>query len=71
MTEGVPADELSDEDLERELTHIHEKRHDIFVSGTADQWRNNVLRTQQLERAYLQRFADRVPEASDKLSVEA
>jgi len=37
MSQGIPASQLSDEDLERELTHAHEKRHDIFVGGTVDQ----------------------------------
>jgi hypothetical protein len=69
MTQGIPASDLSDEDLERELRHVHEKRHDIFVDGTADQWRNLVLRTDELERAYLERFADRVKDAEDKAAL--
>ena len=69
MTQGIPASDLSDEDLERELRYVHEKRNDIFVDGTVDQWRNLVLRTDELERAYLGRFADRVKDAADKAAL--
>jgi hypothetical protein len=69
MTGGIPASELSDDDLERELAHAHEKRHDIFTDGTADQLRNHSARTSELERAYLQRFADRVKDADQKAAL--
>jgi hypothetical protein len=63
---GIPAGELDDDDLERELTHSHEKRHDIFVGGTADQLANHSSRTHELEAEYLRRFADRVKDAEAK-----
>jgi hypothetical protein len=66
-TPGVPAAELSNDDLARELEHAHSKRHDIFVDGTAEQLRNLQLRTRELERAYLERFADQVAQAAAKL----
>lgn len=66
MSEGIPGAELSDEDLERELRHAHDKRHDIFLEGTVDQLRNHSVRTAELERAYLDRFADRVKDAAEK-----
>ena len=66
MSDGIPGSELTDEDLERELRHAHEKRHDILVAGTADQLRNHGRRTAELERAYLERFADRVKDAGAK-----
>jgi hypothetical protein len=66
MSQGIPASKLSDEDLERELTHAHEKRHDIFVGGTVDQLHNHSVRTRELEQAYLQRFADKVTDAQQK-----
>jgi Family of unknown function (DUF6158) len=68
-TQGIPALELSDEDLERELAHVHEKRHDIFVTGTVDQLVNHGIRTRELERAYAQRFPERVKDARDKASL--
>jgi len=63
---GIPASDLDDDDLERELTHAHEKRHDIFVDGTADQLANHSSRTHELEAEYVRRFADRVKDAADK-----
>jgi Family of unknown function (DUF6158) len=69
MTHGIPASQLTDDDLERELTHAHEKRHDIFVDGTVDQLRNHSARTAELERAYLDRFADRVKDADEKAAL--
>jgi hypothetical protein len=66
-TPGIPATELADADLERELAHVHEKRHDIFLTGTAEQLHNHSLRTRELEHAYLERFADRVTDGSAKL----
>jgi hypothetical protein len=64
---GVSPTELSDDDLERELAHIHEKRADIFRNGTLDQLSNHTQRMLELERAYLERFADKVREAKEKL----
>lgn len=63
---GIAPSDLSDEDLERELTHVHEKRHDIFLSGTADQLINLTSRARELECEYLRRFGDRVVEAAAK-----
>jgi Family of unknown function (DUF6158) len=63
---GIPASDLADDDLERELTHAHEKRHDIFVGGTVDQLANHSSRTGELEAEYLRRFADRVKDAEAK-----
>ena len=65
---GIPAGDLADDDLERELAHSHEKRHDIFVGGTADQLANHSSRTRELEAEYLRRFADRVKDAEAKAS---
>ena len=33
---GVPAEDLPDEALERELAHLHETRHDTFLHGSDD-----------------------------------
>ena len=64
---GIDGADLSDEDLERELVHVHEKRHDIFLTGAADALANNLSRMLELESAYLQRFRDRIPDAAAKL----
>lgn len=63
---GIAASDLSDDDLEHELAHAHEKRHDIFVSGSADQLINLSNRTRELECEYLRRFGHRVREAVAK-----
>lgn len=68
MSTGIPASELTDEDLKRELTHLHEKRHDIFLEGTADQLAHHTLRMRQLEEGYLRRFATEVTDAGGKLA---
>jgi len=57
---GVPPSELPDDDLERELAHLHETRHDTFMNGTEDALEHHTERMFALEREYLQRFPDRV-----------
>ena len=69
-TQGIPAEELTDEDLERELAHTHEQRHDTFLDGTAHALATHTRRMFELEREFLRRFTDRVTEAADKLAVE-
>lgn len=63
---GIAPSQLSDEDVERELAHAHEKRHDIFLTGTADQLMNLTTRTRELECEFLRRFPERVHEATAK-----
>ena len=60
--------DISDEDLNRELNHLYEKRHDILRSGSADAWANHRERTDQLEVEYLRRFSRGVSEAEAKLA---
>ena len=60
---GVPADRLSDEDLERELKHLHETRHDTFLHGSEDALHFHTTRTGELEAEYLRRNPDRVVDA--------
>lgn len=59
---------LSDEDLNRELNHLHGKRHDILRTGSADAWANHRERTDQLEAEYVRRFSRGVSEAEAKLA---
>ena len=56
----IPPSALSDDDLERELTHLHETRHDTFVNGTEDALETHTTRMFELEGEYLRRFPDRV-----------
>ena len=60
---GVPAEQLSDEDLERELEHLHETRHGTFLHGSEDALHFHTTRTGELEAEYLRRNPDRVVDA--------
>lgn len=61
MTErpGVPARELSDEELERQGLHAHAMRHWVFLHGTAEQFRTHTERMLELEQEYLHRHPQR------------
>lgn len=67
MAMGIPAADLGDADLERELAHAHRKRHDTFVGGSANALATHTRRTAELEHEYLQRFPDRVVQDAEKL----
>ena len=54
-TPGVPPADLADEDLLRELGHLHETRNTTFLHGSEDALRAHTRRTQQLETEYLRR----------------
>jgi hypothetical protein len=56
---GVPAAELSEEDLLRELRHLHETRHDTFLHGSQDALGMHTGRTVELEDEYLRRHPER------------
>jgi len=56
---GIPASELEDGDLERELRHLYETRADTFFNGTGDALENHTKRMLELEREYQGRFPDR------------
>lgn len=60
---GVPAHQLRDQDLERELRHLHETRNDTFLHGSEDSLALHTARTTALEQEYLSRNPDRVPDA--------
>ena len=61
---GKPATELDDADLERELTHLHETRHETFMNGSEDAFQAHTDRMLELEAEYAGRFPDRTtPEA--------
>jgi hypothetical protein len=66
MTErpGVPATELSDEELERQGVHAHAMRHWVFLHGTAEQFRTHTERMLELEQEYLRRHPQRTWQGS-------
>jgi hypothetical protein len=59
MSTGIPGRELAEEDLLRELQHLHETRHDTFLHGSPDALREHTARTFELEQEYLRRHPDR------------
>lgn len=56
---GVPAAELSDEDLEHQGTQVHQTRNWVFLHGTAEQFQTHTARMFELEQEYLRRHPKR------------
>ncbi|MEJ3651866.1 DUF6158 family protein [Actinomycetes bacterium KLBMP 9759] len=62
---GVPPDELSDDDLRRELAHLHETRHDTLLDGSESALESHTRRMLALEQEFLLRFPqDAAPDAA-------
>jgi hypothetical protein len=61
---GVPARELSDEELDRQGVHAHAMRHWVFLHGTAEQFRTHTERMLELEQEYLRRHPQRTWQGS-------
>ncbi|GIH48280.1 DUF6158 family protein [Microbispora rosea] len=59
MTMGVDPRDLGDEDLIRELRHLHETRTETLFHGSDDALERHTSRTQELEGEYLARYPDR------------
>ena len=57
---GIPAADLNDETLERELLHLHETRSETFFNGTEAALEAHPNRMLQLEQAFRQRRPDAV-----------
>ena len=56
---GIPAADLSEDDLARELAHLHETRADIFLHAPTAALVNHSQRTAELEAEYLRRHPER------------
>jgi hypothetical protein len=59
MTEhprGIEPADLSDEDLRRELAHLHETRHDTVLDGSEDALDTHTRRMLGLEQEFLRRL---------------
>ncbi len=69
MTKGIDPSTLDDDDLDRELTRLHETRHETFLNGTEDALNAHTERMLALEAEYLRRFPDR--SAPDPMRVRA
>lgn len=68
MLHHQPDSRLSDDEIERELSMAHGRRHYMLLTGTSAAWENLRLRTEELEAEYLRRFAANVPDGAEKLA---
>lgn len=66
---GVPPADLTDDDLAREVGHLHATRHDTFLNGSEDALEVHTVRMLALEEEFLRRFPDR--SAPDPLRTRA
>lgn len=57
--EGVPAANLADEDLLRELAQLHKTRHEAFLHAPTQALQRHSERTTELELEYLRRHPER------------
>jgi hypothetical protein len=53
---GIPAGELGDEDLRRDLEHLHETRHRTMLDGSESALEAHTARMLELEGEFLRRF---------------
>ena len=53
---GISPHELADDDLRRELAHLHETRHDTVLGGSESALRTHTERMLGLEEELLRRF---------------
>lgn len=53
---GIPPNELADDDLRREVKHLHETRHDTLLGGSEDALQTHTERMLELEQEFLRRF---------------
>jgi hypothetical protein len=60
---GIPPSELADDDLRREVAHLHQTRHDTMLGGSEDAFEAHTQRMLALEQEFLRRFpAESAPE---------
>ncbi len=59
VTPGLDPAKLSDDDLLRELEHLHATRNETFRHGSDDALAEHTYRTGQLEQEYLGRYPRR------------
>ncbi|HXV92417.1 MAG TPA: DUF6158 family protein [Pseudonocardia sp.] len=66
---GIPPAELDDDDLRREVAHLHGTRHDTMLGGSEDALEAHTERMLALEREFLHRFPEEA--APDPLRTRA
>jgi hypothetical protein len=55
---GIDPTDLSDDDLRRELFHLHETRHDTVLHGSEDALDTHTRRMLGLEQEFLRRLPE-------------
>jgi hypothetical protein len=55
---GIAPAELADDDLRRELAHLHETRHDTLLGGSESALHAHTERMLALEQEFLRRFPE-------------
>jgi hypothetical protein len=55
---GIPAEELTDDDLRRELEHLHATRHDTLLDGSESALEAHTERMLAIEQEFLRRFPE-------------
>jgi hypothetical protein len=55
---GIAPDQLTDDDLRREVAHLHETRHDTLLGGSESALQAHTERMLALEQEFLRRFSD-------------
>lgn len=55
---GIAPQDLDDEDLRREVAHLHETRHDTLLGGSESALAAHTERMLTLEREFLRRFPE-------------
>jgi uncharacterized protein DUF6158 len=53
---GIPPQGLSDDDVRREMAHLHETRHDTVLGGSESALQAHTQRMLALEAEFLRRF---------------
>jgi hypothetical protein len=53
---GIAPQELSDDDLHREVAHLHETRHETLLNGSESALEAHTKRMLALEQEFLRRF---------------
>ena len=61
--QGIAPDQLTDDDLRRELTRLHDTRHDTVLAGSESALETHTERMIALEQEFIRRFpAEAAPE---------
>ena len=56
--EGIPPRDLADDDLRREMQHLHDTRHDVVTGGSESALETHTERMLATEQEFLRRRAE-------------